>query len=268
MNLYSYIKEVRKNNRRFFSIEDVIKQFDVSNSYARVALHRLVKTGDLASPVRGMYVIIPPEHQHFGSIPAQDLVPLVMKHLGKEYYAGLLTAGLFHGATHQNPARFQIISNHRRKSSIIIGSVEIEFIYRKSLQGLPMQNIVVNTGYLSISTPELTMLDLLTYSYRCGGLNHIATVFSELVEEVDAEKLVLLAQSLKLEYQLQRIGYILDNIEVMDDAMKAKVLNRLFIAIKEKKLKYIALVSEIPIVGHSRCSKWKIIENATVESDL
>ena len=100
---------------QYFNIEDVIEKFQISHSYARVALHRLIKTGDIISPARGLYIIVPPEHQHHGSIPPQELVPLVMKYLDANYYVALLSAGLLHGATHQKPSRFQVISDKRIK---------------------------------------------------------------------------------------------------------------------------------------------------------
>jgi predicted transcriptional regulator of viral defense system len=267
MNLQTYIKDIRKDGERCFTIEDVVERFQVPHSHARVALHRLLKTGDLISPARGLYVIVPPEDQPHGSIPAEELIPLMMRYLNVNYYVALLTAGLFHGATHQKPAKFQIISDKRIKRPLIFGDVEIDFIYKKSLSGLPTQDFVVSTGYLKLSTPELVALDLLHYPNHAGGLNHMATVLSELVEKLDAIKLIELAKNIKVEYQLQRIGYILDNIEVMDDNHAQKIINLLASQVSTKH-KYLPLAPDISKVGYSRCKKWRIIENAKLDSDL
>ena len=148
MNLHLYIKELRKNGNRSFTTGDVIKHFKVSSNYAKVALHRLLKSGDIISPVRSLYVIVPPEHQPYGSIPAEELIPLLMKYLNADYYVGLLSAGIFHGATHQKPARFQVVSNKRIKHSLSFGKVTIELIYKKSLSNLPIQNFVGVLAYL------------------------------------------------------------------------------------------------------------------------
>ncbi len=148
MSLQSYIKDIRKDGKRGFTTMDIVEQFHVSNSHARVALHRLLKAGDVISPARGLYVIVPPEHQPHDSIPPQELIPLVMQYLGANYYVALLSAGLFHGATHQKPARFQVISDKRIKHPSTFGDVEIDFIYKKSLLALPIQDFTVSTGYL------------------------------------------------------------------------------------------------------------------------
>jgi len=268
MNLQSYIKDIRKDGRRCFTILDILEQFHVSNSHARVALHRLLKTGDLISPARGLYVIVPPEHQPHGSIPPQELVPLVMQYMGAHYYVALLSAGLFHGATHQKPARFQVISDKRIKHPSIFGDVEIDYIYKKSVLELPTQDFTVSTGYLKVATPELVALDLLEYPNHAGGLNHVATVFSELVEALDPIKLINLAKDTHAEYQLQRIGYILDHIDVMDETNAEIMINALAQHVQENKPNNLPLASEISKIGYSRCKKWRIIENSEIESDL
>jgi len=266
--LQSYIKDIRKDGKRCFTALDIVEQFHVSHSHARVALHRLLKTGDVISPARGLYVIVPPEHQPHGSIPAQELVPVLMQYLGANYYVALLTAGLFHGATHQKPSRFQVISDKRIKHPLAFGDVEIDFIYKKSISRLPTQDFVVSTGYLKIATPELVALDLLNYPNHAGGLNHIATVFSELIEKLDAVKLINLAKDIDAEHQLQRIGYIIEHIEVVDDNDAEVIINALAPYVTMRKQKYLPLASEIPKTGYPRCKKWRIIENAEIESDL
>jgi predicted transcriptional regulator of viral defense system len=268
MNLQSYIKDIRKEGRRCFTILDIVEQFHVSNSHARVALHRLLKTGDIISPARGLYVIVPPEHQPHGSIPPQELVPLVMQYMGAHYYVALLSAGLFHGATHQKPARFQVISDKRIKHPSIFGDVEIDYIYKKSVLELPTHDFTASTGYLKVATPELVALDLLEYPNHAGGLNHIATVFSELFEALDPIKLINLAKDTHAEYQLQRIGYILDHIDVMDETNAEIMINALAQHVQENKPSYLPLASEISKIGYSRCKKWRIIENSEIESDL
>lgn len=268
MNLRSYIKDIRKDGRRCFTIQDIIEQFHVSHTHARVALHRLLKTGDLISPARGFYVIVPPEHQPHGSIPAEELVPLVMQYSNSNYYVALLSAGLFYGATHQKPVKFQVISDKRIKHRSKFGDVEIDYIFKKSIHGLPTQNFTVSTGYLKVATPELVALDLLEYPNHAGGLNHIATVFSELIENLDPLKLIKLAKDTNTEYQLQRIGYIIDHIDVMDEKGAELITSALAHHINESKLSYLPLASEISKTGYSRSKKWRIIENSQIESDI
>lgn len=268
MHIQSYVKEIRKAGKRCFTIQDVVDKFRVSRVLVRVSVNRLLKSGDLISAARGLYVIVPPEHQHHGCIPPQELVPLVMKYLGANYYVALLSAGLFHRATHQKPARFQVISDKRIKHPSSFGDVEIDYIYRKSVLNLPTQDSIVATGYLKVATPELVALDLFKYPNHAGGLNHIATVFSELIETLDAIKLIELAEATHSQCQLQRIGYILDHTNPTDEDNAEIIINALAKHVEKNKPNYLSLASEISKTGYPRCKKWRIIENTEIESDL
>lgn len=263
-----YLDHIRSLGQRSFTLNQAINDLKISKNSVLIAISRLKKRGDLISPSKGFYVIIPPEYRHFGCIPAEELVPLLMGHLGLDYYASLLTAAMYHGASHQKPGSFQIITDKQFKRGLKFGKVRIDFIHKKSLKNLPTQNIIVKTGYLKISTPELTAIDLLNYSNKSGGLNHIATVLSELIESIDPEKLIILANQLHANVCLQRMGYILENIDPLDTESNRKIINALVDYLAQKKLKYMPLAPEIPIVGYPYSKKWMIIENSSVESDI
>lgn len=268
MNLYTYIKEIRKEGKRYFTLKQLMLENGLSRNAALNAIYRLKKRGELISPAKGLYVMVPPEHLPNGSIPPQELVPIIMHYLEAQYYVALLSAGLFHGATHQKSARFQVISDKRIKHPSTFGTVQIDYIYKKSVYGLPSQNFTVSTGYLKVATPELVALDLLCYPNHSGGLNHIATVFSELASAIDPTKLIKLAIDTRSEYQLQRIGYILDHIDFLDEKPIAEIIDILANYVKNENPKYLPLASEISKTGHTKCKKWKIIENTEIESDL
>lgn len=268
MNLLNYIKKIRQTGKRYFTLEQLMLDRNLSKNAALNAIYRLKAHGDLMSPVRGLYVIIPPENQSQGSIPAEDLLPILMNYLKADYYVSLLSAAQYHGAAHQKPVRFQFISNKRIKHRLEFGQIKLELIYKKCLTDLPIQDITVRTGYLKIATPELVILDLLTYTSKSGGLNHIATVLSELIEAVDANKLIQLAEKLKKHVWIQRLGYILEHINSMDEEKLKNIIYVLDAYLKKKKKVFIPLASELTKKGCPRETKWMIIENTTIESDL
>lgn len=86
-----------------------MQELKLSEEAAKSGIYRLKKAGKIMSPLKGFYVIVPPEHSVFGSIPAEDLIPLIMKQLDAEYYVSLLTAASFYGATHQKVFKFQVV---------------------------------------------------------------------------------------------------------------------------------------------------------------
>jgi predicted transcriptional regulator of viral defense system len=265
-----YLKDLRKSGRLFFVIDEAVHDLKISKHSVLASIHRIKKRGEIISPAQGLYVIIPPEHQAQGCLPAEELVPILMKYLGANYYVGLLSAAMYHGATHQKPNSFQIISDQQIRKNLKFGQINISTIYKKSFANLSVQTtreVVVNSGYLKISSPELTAMDLLLYPNRSGGLNHIATVLAELVQSIDLNKLLELAKISKQKFWLQKFGYILEKIDVENPSHKQKIIDGLQKYLSTNK-KLVALASEVPIKGCPRCKKWMIIENTTVESDL
>ena len=108
---FEYLDTLRMSGKRHFTFQGIMHDLQISEASAKSGLYRLKKANKIITPIKGLYVIVPPEHQPYGSIPAEELVPIIMKHLKADYYVGLLSAGLFFGATHQKPARFQLITN-------------------------------------------------------------------------------------------------------------------------------------------------------------
>lgn len=264
----NYLTEIRGRGKRSFTLDQATKELNLARDNILTSVYRAKKRGDIISPASGLYVIIPPEHHAYGCIPAEELIPVLMNYVEADYYVALLSAAAYHGASHQKSASFQIISNKRFVKPLNFGQIHIECIYKKSMVGLPTKSIAVSTGYLKVSTPEVTALDLLRYSARSGGLNHVATVLSELTESVDPEKLLDLAQSSEETAWVQRLGYILEQLEPMNDNVVKTIVNKLSNYLAMNRRRYIPLASEMPIEGCKRSKKWNIIENTTIESDL
>lgn len=263
-----YLEKLRASGRRHFTSEDLIKDLGISAVAARSGLYRLKKDAKLISPISGLYIIVPPEYKPYGSIPAEELVPIMMKHLKAEYYVALLSAASYFGAAHQKSARFQVISNKRIKHSLEFGQVAIELIYKNSLVNSPTQEFTVNTGYLRVATPELIAIDLFKYAKRSAGISHIATVLSELTYSIDENKLIKLAESMDEICQIQRLGYIIEKIDMMDENKKQSIVDMLAEYLKNSDRPFVSLVPYIPRKGYPKCEKWKIIENTDFESDL
>jgi predicted transcriptional regulator of viral defense system len=264
-----YLDQLRMYGKRHFTFQEIIQDLHISENAAKAGLLRLKKANKIITPIKGLYVMVPPEHQPYGSIPAEELVPIIMKHLNVDYYVGLLSAGLFYGATHQKPARFQVITNKRVKHPLKFGDVVIQLVYKNSLEGLPTKDFVVSTGYLKVATPELLAIDLFKYPARAAGISHIATVLSELAPSIDENKLIELAERLGEVAQIQRLGFVLEKIDVMEDEeKKQKIIDRLLEYLKNSDRPFVSLVPYISRTGHPRCKKWKIIENTDFESDL
>lgn len=263
MNAAEYINSLIAHGRYSFSLSEATEQLGISRRAAFFAIKRLKAKNMIANPAKGFYVIVTPEYQIYECLPAEFFISDLMKFWKTDYYAGLLTAAMFHGASHQQPQAFQVITNKKR-ATINCGKIKIEFVVKKNIQSIPLQTVTTAKNILSISTPEITAMDLLLYTNRCGGLNHVATILAELHEKISPEKLSELLESQPELAWKQRLGYLLT---LLDTPELAKVVKNYLN--KQKRVDYIPLMPEVSIQEeHTKNKEWKIIENAEIESDI
>ena len=115
-----YLDHLSSLGKQYFTFSDILKDLDVSPDSVKSGLYRMKKQGKIISPAKGLYVIVPPEHRLQGSIPAEELVPILMKYYKADYYVSLLSAAKYYGASHQKPSRYQIITNKRIKHPLTL----------------------------------------------------------------------------------------------------------------------------------------------------
>ncbi len=263
-----YLEQLRSHGERAFTLKQAMKDLNTSSVSVRAAMYRFKKEGKVISPARGFYVMVPPEHRPLGCIPPEELVPLLMKHLGCRYYVCLATAAKYYGAAHQKIAVFQIFLDRDLKKTLKYGQVKIQCFYKKNIEDIPVRDFKVSTGYLKVSSPEVTAMDILYNVKRSGGLNNVATILSELIESIDPDRLIELAKQTGKVTWLQRFGLILEQLDPMDEDAKQKISIAIQNYLADKSLTLIPLDPKLPITGFPRHRKWNIIENTTFESDV
>jgi hypothetical protein len=266
MKFIDYIHDVMKHGRCSFTLEHAQKTLQKSKGAILASIkHMLVKT-EIANPVRGFYVIVPPEYQKLECLPVEYFIPYLMEYLNLKYYVCLLSAALYHGASHQAIQVFQVMVEKPRRP-IVCGKIRINFIGNRQLSETPVQTIANTKCIFTVSTPEGTAMDLLKYPDQSAGFNHIATVMAELCDVINPEKLVELLKQKTLENSWkQRLGYVLELVEKPGLASLVKAYLD-----KQKRIDYVYMQpvkSRIKNDSYPRNNKWKIIENIKIESDL
>lgn len=255
-----YIASLASMGRYHFTSIEARNALGVSGDAAKLALNRLSRQKMIASPARGFYVIVPPEYQSLGCLPADQFIPALMEQLGFPYYAGLLSAAQYHGAAHHRPQEFQVLVAKSRRQ-IRCGKVRVAFIVRKNLQNVPTQPFNTPRGTIKVSTPEATAIDLVGYSHHAGGLDQVATILSELADRIEAEKLVVAAQTAPVTWA-QRLGYLLEHVNAGDKtgALKSYV--------SKSARQTVSLLPGTTGTKGPRDADWKLFVNVDVEAEL
>jgi predicted transcriptional regulator of viral defense system len=259
-NVSRYIQGLLERGRYHFTGDEAAAALGSNHSSTARALLRLKHSGLLASPQRGFYVVVPPEYRSLGCLPAEQFVPQLMEHLGQPYYAALLSAAQIHGAAHQRPQRFQVMVRAPR-GRIECGDVVVDFHVRRDLERVATSSVSTPRGYLRVSSPEATALELVGYANHAGGLDNVATVLAELAEMITAGNLAEEAQKTPLAWA-QRLGYLLELVG------HGEVTDALQVQVAKRAHRVAALDASSSRTGARRSSRWKVAINTEVEPDL
>lgn len=259
-NARSLVNSLAAGGRHHFTAEEARTWLGVSAAAAKLALIRLAKQGLVASPARGFYVIVPPEYQRLGCLPADQFIPALMARADAPYYTALLSAAQYHGAAHHRPQEFQVALAKNRKP-IVCGAVRVSFIARKRISDVPVQSFNTPRGTIKVSTVEATAIDLVGYDRHAGGLDQVATLLSELAEQIDPQRLLAATQTAPLLWA-QRLGYLLDLVGAEEKTSLLKAY------VQENARDATPLLPAAPYEHARRSPEWKVFINADVEPEI
>lgn len=262
VGMESWIDGLQARGRYTFTRTEAAESFGRADAGLTQALGRLARKGRIVSPRRGFYVIVPVEFSIPGSPPADWFIDDLMGYVGHPYYVGILTAAAYHGAAHQAVQEFQVITDVPLRP-VRVGRVRIVFAKKAGVEHCPMVRRNTSTGTMAVGTPEVTALDLVCYLSHAGQLNNVATVLSELAEEMDAARLVEVVDQTAVKVSVvQRLGYVLERVDQHDVAAPLAVW------IAERGPRTVALHVGLPAVGAPTDKRWRVRVNTDVESDL
>ena len=186
----------------------------------------------------------------------------MMRYLGHRYYVGYLSAAEIHDAAHQRPQTFQVVTDERLRTRTF-GRVRVTFILSAHTAQRPTVTVNTPTGTMRVSTPEATILDLVSAPEHSGGLSNVATVMGDLLEDakIDVSEIIRIAHSWPTTV-VQRTGWLLD-----------LAASELGVDLDLDPLATVALgqgsVTKLSPSGGSGPldTRWNIIVNTEVESD-
>ncbi len=205
-----YVNDLQSRGLYTFTTKALAKVYRGSAIARRSAIRRLCHKNRLARPAHGFQIIVPTEYMNEGAPPANWFIDDLMKHLRRPYYVGLLSAASIHGASHQQPQEFQVLTNKSMRP-MHIGRNNIVFYKNSNIQTVLTQQHKTPTGFITVSTLEATMLDVVRAMDSSGGLDTVAMVLSELSSNASSTKLAIAAEHAK-QTTLQRLGFLLEEL--------------------------------------------------------
>jgi len=264
----SYLIEIQAKGRYAVTLIELRNRFDTSEKAILQNIYRLKRKNQLAQVRKEFYVIIPPQYSKRSMLPPTLFISDMMDFLNRDYYVGLFSAAYLHGAGHQQPMKFQVMTKIPALRNIKNQKLNVSFNTKTKWEAYQIIEKKTETGYLKVSSPELTAFDLVQHHKKIGGLNRILPILLELSETIKPSFLAKTAKTQKTP-NIQRLGYILEELgyKLLSDSIfrllskKAKIV---YLSLAHPNLPYLAdrrvVRSGNQIVNINE--KWKIIINS------
>jgi predicted transcriptional regulator of viral defense system len=256
-----FLFKIRARGRYSFTLDELRSTLTISEKAISQSLFRLKSKGQIAQVRQGFYVIVPPEYSSSGILPLYVYIDQMMNWLDRPYYVGLLSAASIHGSSHQQPMESFIMITNPALRKISHPSIVINFLVKGSWEESDIIKKKTDAGYINVSSPELTALDLLLFN-NWLGINRATEIISELAEEMKPSVLAQTARRFPVTATIQRLGYVLDN--GLSNEKMASVLEKVLAG---RKVHPVPLSSSKERRG-GISSRWKIIQNMEIESEL
>lgn len=248
-----------------FALQQLRSAFTtLSESAIKSALKRLVDKGQIVSVHKGYYLLLTPQYKSKGILPPSLFLDAFMKELNRPYYLALLNAASYHGASHQQPQEFFVITGLPALRPTQKKGLKINYISKKEIPSALLETRKTEAGYLNISNPALTATDLIQYAKSIGGINRVAQVLSELAESISPNQFNTILLKHVPATALQRLGYLMD--KVFDNKLLADALYQ---ALKQNSVPLfrIPLKASASAKGFFSDERWKVIMNTQIEID-
>jgi predicted transcriptional regulator of viral defense system len=259
-DLSEFVDQLQSSGRYSFTREEAISALGVSHIALQAAARRLAAKGRIAAPRRGFYIIVPVEYRSAGAPPPSWFVDDLMRFHSRPYYVGLLSAAALHGAAHQQPQEFQIVTDSILRP-ITVGRTRFRFFMKWHHAKTPTISVKTETGSMKVSTPEATALDLVRYVGKAGQLGNVVTVLSELAERINPDRLVDAARSEVELSVIQRLGYLLEHFAAPSTAAPLAEW------LATQRLRPVPLRTERHPKATEKDPRWLVLVNERVEID-
>jgi len=259
--IHGFIDALQARGQYYFIKRGLLEGTGQKETVANRALLRLQTKKRIMLVRRGFYLIIPIEFRKTGVLPPEWFIHDLAEFLKVDYYVGLLTAAAIWGASHQKAQEFHVLTS-RQFRPIQDATLKIRFFRKVDFPDSAfLTSQKTETGFMKVSSPELTALDLVRYSKAVGGLNLVAIALAELGENIEPRALLSVSRKEGVSASVRRLGFILDRLG------HASRTNQLAGLLRGKEGIPLLLDPSLPREGSRWNRKWNLIENFNIEAD-
>lgn len=247
------LEERQAHGKLVSALDELARDAGLSRLAARRQFERLAPKAVQLPGRPSLLLTVPPEDRPRGAPPVAAWLHAYMHRRALHYYVGLLSAAALHGSSSQVPMITQVIVPEPVRA-FEVGRLRIEFIAKRRADGTPLSVLPGLAAPMNVSTPAATLLDLVAFNRRVGGMTRVLEIVEGLKPKLTAHELrdaLLAGAPIPV---MQRTGYLLEHLECPSLA-----------AVVEKLLP--SACTTVPLqVGtlaeHALCiERWRVLDN-------
>ena len=263
MFVSDYIKKLLSHEEYAFSLDELLENIPKSKQAIASELSRLIAKKEIINLRKGFYLIITPRYSKTQKLPLQLYCEKLFKYLDRKYYIAFFSASKFHGASHQQIHKDYIIIEQPKLKDISKHNFDIKFFTTRKISNSNIQIKKSDAGYFKISSPVLTIVDLIYYQTKLGGINRMLINIEELSELISLEDLDELLGWYPNVSTIQRLGFVLEMFN-----QEEVFLQMIYSKLNQKTFYPVLLSPNNRDKPGAVNNRWKVDVNVKLESDL
>jgi len=263
LTITEYIKKLLSVEEYSFSVDELRNELGKTDTSIKRELDRLTEKGEIVNLRKRFYLIITPRYSSAQKLPIQLYSEKLFKFLCRNYYLGLFSAARFHGASNQQAQRDYVIKEKPKFNDISKSTIGIRFFNTSNWSDKNIQFKKSDAGIFKISSPALTIVDLIHHQTKLGGINRMLATIEELTEELNKSDLIDLLSWYPHKSTLQRFGFLLEELAIGDELQEM-----IYSELMTKKIFPVLLSPKSKEKPGAVDNKWKVDVNVKLESDL
>jgi predicted transcriptional regulator of viral defense system len=156
-----------------------------------------------------------------------------------------------------------LITEQPKFNDISKHTIDIRFFTTRNWPDKNIQLKKSDAGIFKISSPALTIVDLIHHQTKLGGINRMLATIEELTEELTESDLSELLSWYPNKSTLQRLGFLLEEL-----GMEEEFQEMIYSELKAKNFFPVLLSPKSKEKPGAVDNKWKVDVNVKLESDL
>lgn len=160
----------------------------LSEIAARRQLTRLAPLVTRVTKRQAFFIIVDPEFELLGAPPPAWWLDDYFAWLKHPYYLALQSAAAEYGSAAQAVQVTQVMTDEPRRP-VDLGRVRVQFFVKAGIRSTPTQTALAAFAPLAVATPAATVLDLLQYASRIGGIERATETLLPLLPKLTVSDL-------------------------------------------------------------------------------